>query len=178
MPTKASHRFNNDLRYRDSDHLHQTALTPAYVLDPIRVDLGGTVGLDPCTTSENPTHADMYYCPPQDGLALPWDSDAIFVNPPYGKAREPWGLRSELAGREGKRVALLIPAHTDTKLFQRLASTCDALVFLRGRVKFGEFGDIRDNGRQSAASHGSMLLAWNTKLDACSLLGVRLTPNF
>lgn len=76
------------------------------------------------------------------------------------------------AGREGRRVALLIPAHPDTRIFQMAARTTSAVVFIRGRVKFGEFGEIRSNGRQSAASHGSAVLGWNTGLEETSALGV------
>lgn len=46
----ASHRFDNNLRYREEDHPNQTQLTPAYVLDPVREALG-SIELDPCTTS-------------------------------------------------------------------------------------------------------------------------------
>lgn len=66
---------------------------------------------------------------------------------------------------------LLIPAATDTRVWQRAAASASALVFVRGRVKFGT---LRPNRRQVAASHPSSLIGWNTNLSACAAtLGVR-----
>lgn len=165
----AAARFNNDLRYREGDHPSQTALTPGYVLSPIRVDLGGCIDLDPCTTLENPVGARRFYAPPMDGAAEPWDAATVYVNPPYGKAREVWVRRCIEAAANGARVILLIPAAPDTRIWQRAASTASAVVFIQGRVKFGV---LRPNRRQVAASHPSSLIGWNTDLSACSTLGV------
>lgn len=170
----AAHRFDNRLRYRDGDHPNQTALTPAYVLDPVRAMLGGTIGLDPCTTPDNPVGAERFYTPPQDGAVLPWDADTIWVNPPYGKARERWVARCADAGSMGRQVVLLIPAHTDTRPFQRAVDTCTTLLLIRGRLKFGM---PRENGRQVAASHPSALIAWNADLGTCAALGQVIRPD-
>ena len=167
----ASHRFSNAVRYRPEDHEAQCQLTPSYVLGPVREALGGTIGLDPCTVNGNPVGAAAWYCPPQDGAALPWDAASIFVNPPYSKARERWVRRCIQAGAEGRRVVLLIPAATDTRIFQEALSAATAVVFIRGRVKFGV---LRPNRRQAAASHPSALIGWNTGLTQCAHLGVRL----
>jgi phage N-6-adenine-methyltransferase len=170
----AGHRFNNALRYRDGEHPNQTQFTPRYVLDPVRVDLGGVIGLDPCTTEDNPVGADTFWTPALDGLEMTWGGcgwePTIFVNPPYSKAREPWVERCLEAGERGQKVILLIPAATDTRIFQKAAATADALVFVKGRVKFGT---LRPNRRQHAASHPSALIGWNTDLAACSQLGWR-----
>lgn len=166
-----SHHFDNALRYRPADHPGQEWLTPSYVLDPVRAMLGG-IDLDPCSTAENPTGASQFYAPPQDGLALPWDADGIFVNPPYGKAREPWVERCMEAGAGGLRVVLLMPAHPDTRVFQRAVASASGVLFLQGRVKFGV---LRPNRRQVAASHPSALFGWNVDLAACRALGIVLT---
>lgn len=160
---------SNDLRYRNGDHPQQTQFTPAYVLDPVREALGGAVELDPCTVAENPVGADRIYCLPDDGRARPWDAATIYVNPPYGKAREPWVERCIQAGDDGRRVVLLIPAATDTRIFQRALASAGAAVFIRGRVKFGT---LRPNRRQVAASHPSALLGWNVDLMPCAHLGM------
>lgn len=153
----ASHRFDNNLRYRAEDHPNQTQLTPAYVLEPVREALGG-IELDPCTLPENPCGARRWYYLPDDGASLPWDAATIFVNPPYGKARERWVGKCIEAAAAGSRVVLLIPAHTDTRPFQKAAASTSHIVFVRGRVKFGV---LRPNRRQVAASHPSALLCWN-----------------
>ncbi len=146
----ASHRFNNDLRYRAESHPNQTQITPDYILDPIRECLGGVIGLDPCTEPDNPTRAERFFTPPTDGAAELWDAETIFVNPPYSKARERWVLRCMEAGASSRGVVLLIPAATDTRIFQRALTTADGVLFIQGRVKFGV---LRPNRRQVAASH-------------------------
>jgi hypothetical protein len=164
----AATRFSNELRYRPEDHPSQSQLTPGYVLRPAREDLGGVIGLDPCTTADNPVGALRYICPPDDGAAEPWPARTVFVNPPYSKARERWVRRCAQAGAEGSRVILLIPAATDTRIFQEALATASAVVLIRGRLKFGV---LRPNRRQAAASHPSALIGWNTSMDACASLG-------
>lgn len=154
-------------------------LTPEYVLEPVRAMLGG-IGLDPCTEPDNPTGADRFYTVDDDGLAQPWRHDlmrstlqdrwfpTVYCNPPYTKAREPWVEKCVDAGQAGQRVVLLIPAHTDTRLFQRAITTATTVLFIKGRVKFGV---LRDNRRQEAASHPSALIGWNVDLRECAQLG-------
>jgi hypothetical protein len=166
----AAHRFDNELRYRAADHPAQTQLTPRYVLEPVREDLGGVIGLDPCTTPDNPCAADRFYTEVDNGLVRPW-LGPTYVNPPYGKAREPWVACCIRHAATGAAVILLIPAAPDTRVFQRAVVTATAVVFVRGRVKFGV---LRPNRRQFAASHPSALIGWNTELDACSALGLRI----
>lgn len=154
----AAHRFNNAIRYRDDAHPNQRQLTPPYVLEPIREALGG-IDLDPCTEPDNPTRADTFFTADDDGAARSWDGfGSIFVNPPYSKARERWVGRCVEAAAKGSRVVLLMPSHTDTRLFHGAIYEASHLVFIKGRVKFGI---LRDNGRQEAASHPSCLICWN-----------------
>jgi len=174
--TIAAHRFNNDLRRRGGDHVMQRQLTPGYVLEPVRAALGGTIELDPCTEPENPTGASTFYTVDDDGLSKVWWESSIYINPPYGEARGEWVTQAIAAARRGSRVVMLIPAHTDTRIFQKALNTATAVVFIKGRVKFGI---VRDNGRQQAASHPSALIGWNVDLIECDPLGHRavLAPN-
>ncbi|GAB3416738.1 phage N-6-adenine-methyltransferase [Massilia agilis] len=168
----ASHRFDNAKRRRPDDHARQAMLTPAYVLEPVRSLLGG-FDLDPCTEPGNPTDARAFYCLPQDGCSLPWDGDTVWCNPPYGEARDRWVTRCIAEARMGKRVALLIPAHPDTRTFQKALLAADSILFFKGRLKFGV---LRENGRQEAASHGSALFGFNVDLTPLSSLGVVVVP--
>lgn len=168
MPVDASHRFNNALRRRDGNDIMQRQLTPDYVLEPVRAALGGTIGLDPCTEPDNPTGATRFYTAADDGLARAWEADTIYINPPYGEARAEWMRRAAEAAASGSRVIVLVPAHTDTRVFHQAMATASAAVFIRGRVKFGV---LRENRRQMAASHPSALLGWNVTLDECERLG-------
>ena len=159
--SNASHRFNNDLRYREGEHPNQRQLTPPYILEPVREAMGG-IELDPCTEPDNPTAAQRFYTVDDDGLVQPWDAETIYCNPPYGKAREPWTKRCIEAAATGSKVVLLIPSHTDTRLVQQCFATATCALFIRGRVKFGV---LRNNRRQEAASHPSVLFGWNVYLD-------------
>lgn len=169
MPTDAAHRFNNDLRYRKNDHEAQRQLTPPYVLEPVRAALGHDIDLDPCTEPDNPTYALHYLTAMEDGLLQPWDGyRSIYVNPPYSRAREPWVRKCIEAGERGQSVVLLIPAHTDTRIWHEAMQTASAVCFIKGRVKFGI---LRKNRRQEAASHPSALIGWNVTLRECDHLG-------
>lgn len=169
--SNAAHRFNNELRYRSGTHPNQTQLTPPYILESVREALGGSIELDPRTEPDNPTAAQAWFTVEDDGLNQPWLPSRIFVNPPYGKAREPWVDRCIDAGKKGRKVILLIPAHTDTRVFQKTMQTTSGVVFLKGRVKFGI---PRDNGRQQAASHPSALIGWNVDMRPLRHLGVEM----
>lgn len=121
----ARHRFNNDLRYRDDSHEMQRQLTPDYILEPVRAVLGG-IDLDPCTEPDNPTDARVFYTAEMDGAATSWNTPgitSIYVNPPYGKARERWvercieaaagGMRGRAADAVAHRHAPLPPRDRD-----------------------------------------------------------------
>ena len=168
MPTDYRSRMNNDVRYRAADHENQCQITPRYVLSPVRDALSG-LELDPCTLDWNPCDAERFYTIEDDGLAASWDAETIYVNPPYSKAREPWVERCLKAAAAGSRVILLMPAATDTRIWQRAAESSSGVVFIRGRVKFGV---LRPNRRQAAASHPSSLIGWNVDMTPCAVLGL------
>ncbi|WP_350247820.1 DNA N-6-adenine-methyltransferase (plasmid) [Rhodococcus sp. D-6] len=161
-------RFDNGLRRRAEDAEEQVHLTPEYVLDPVRAVLGGRIELDPCTTADNPVGAERFYALPDDGAARSWSAATVFCNPPYGEARVRWVRRCAEAGAAGSRVVLLIPAHTDTRIWHEAMASATSLLFVKGRVKFGV---PRTNGRQVAASHPSALIGWNVDLRHADELG-------
>lgn len=167
--SQAHHRFDNAKRRREDGHDRQVMLTPSYVLDPVRKLLGG-IGLDPCTEPDNPVGADIFYSLPQDGCELPWDAATVFCNPPYGEARDRWVRRCIKEGVE-RKVVLLIPSHTDTKISQLALTNADSVIFVRARLRFGI---KRENGRQQAASHGSMLLGFGVDVSPLGELGVAM----
>lgn len=167
----ASSRFDNAKRRRPESHARQAMLTPPYILEPIRKLLGG-IGLDPCTDPDNPTKAAKFYCLPQDGCTAPWDAETIFCNPPYGEARGRWVERAIEIGINCK-VVLLIPASTETRIFQKAAAYCRSFILVNARVRFGV---LRENRRQEAASHGSAILGFGVDVSALSDLGVAVQP--
>src|SRR5689334_8272167 len=97
--------------------------TPDKILDLVRKL--APIGLDPCTSPDNPTRARLFYYRPSpmeaeklasspagrlqayleissltDGLQLPWGvekNELIYVNPPYGRSVGKWMSRCNLA---------------------------------------------------------------------------------
>ncbi len=172
-PSRASHRFDNAKRRMPDEHNRQRWLTPAYVLEPVREAMGG-IELDPCTESDNPTRAVQYYCLPQDGCSLPWEAATVFCNPPYGEARERWVKRCIEEGKR-RKVVLLMPSHTETRISQAAMQAATSVLFVRARLRFGI---PRANGIEEAASHGSVLFGFGVDLGALSALGtVMYGPN-
>jgi hypothetical protein len=170
--TKASHRFDNAKRRRPDSHARQAMLTPGYVLEPIRELLGG-IGLDPCTEPDNPTGARTFYHLPMDGCALPWNEPTVFCNPPYGEARNRWVERC-IAESAHRKVVLLIPSHTETRIFQHALAYCSTVLLVHARLRFGV---LRENRRQEAASHGSAIFGFGVDLSPLRNLGTVLSPN-
>lgn len=167
----AEHRFDNAKRRRPDGHARQAMLTPAYVLEPVRELLGG-IGLDPCTEPDNPTGAAQWYSLPDDGCILPWDADTVWCNPPYGEARNRWVDRC-IAEGERRKVVLLMPAHTETRTFQRALQASASVLLVQARLRFGV---LRENGRQEAASHGSAMFGFGVDLAPLRELGMVLVP--
>lgn len=62
--------------------------TPPWILEKVRVVLGGRIELDPASESEANKYvrAERFFTKEQDGLSQPWEADSIFLNPPGGKA--------------------------------------------------------------------------------------------
>jgi len=169
----AAHRFDNAKRRRPDSHARQAMLTPPYLLEPVR-ELLGDIGLDPCTEPDNPTRARSFYCLPEDGCTLPWDAETVWCNPPYGEARDRWVDRC-LAEGAVRKVLLLIPAHTETRTFQRALQACTSVLLVKSRLRFGV---LRENGRQEAASHGSALFGFGVDLSPLAAMGTILRPNY
>ena len=128
----AQHRMNNGLRYRDAGDPRQVQYTPSWLVEAARSILGG-IDLDPCTTEDNPVRAKIYFTPERSGLTHEWwNCKTAFVNPPYGKAREPWVERCIDGARRNMKIILLMPSATDTRCFQKAAEMATEVLFLRG----------------------------------------------
>ncbi len=171
MSGVAEHRFDNAKRRRPDSHVRQAMLTPPYVLEPIRNLLCG-IGLDPCTEPDNPTGAEQFYCLPQDGCVLPWHATTVFCNPPYGLAKDRWVARC-ISESVSRKVVLLIPAHTETRTFQQALGACDSVLLVRARLQFGV---LRENRRQEAASHGSAIFGFGVCVTPLHKLGTVVRP--
>lgn len=139
--------------------------TPPWVFERLGIDFD----LDPCQP-EAPIPwipAKQRFTLKDDGLAQPWVG-RVWLNPPYGKHTQAW-LKKMHGHRNG--VALVF-ARTDCAWFHDSVAKADAILFLKGRVKFVDGLGVTGG---SGAGSGSMLVAWGAgnvaALEAMSDLG-------
>lgn len=112
--------------------------TPAYIFEPL--DGLFHFNLDPCASDRN-HRCERYFTIADDGLAQPWtteqgDPASVFMNPPYGTSIGAWAAKAVLEWRRGALVVALLPARTDTQWFQDSVFLADAILFLKGRIRF------------------------------------------
>lgn len=124
--------------------------TPQWIFDSLRLEFD----LDPCQPEGGVSWipAKKYYTEKDDGLSQPWDGN-VWLNPPYGKQTPLW-LEKMHKHRFG--IALLF-ARTDCAWFHDYIATADAILFLKGRVRFV---DGLNATKGTGAGSGSMLIAW------------------
>jgi hypothetical protein len=129
------------------------AKTEVWLTPPSMVEALGHFDLDPCSAENMPWRiTDRYYTEKDDGLAQQWEG-RVFMNPPYGPKLDPF--LHKLA-QHGDGIALVF-ARTETRAFFRnVWGIADAIMFLKGRVKF-----YRPDGTQGQSSGSpSCLIAY------------------
>ncbi|MDY6936931.1 MAG: DNA N-6-adenine-methyltransferase [Cyanobacteriota bacterium] len=140
--------------------------TPAWVLDKL-YDVFGCFDLDPCsptaTRKTAPVKAKIYYTEADDGLSLPWHGH-VFVNPPYGRTLKDWVAKCHHEATTGntQTIVALIPARTDTAYWHDYIANQAAIVFLRGRLSFGNTGE--------SAPFPSALIVWGGETEKLQAL--------
>ena len=114
--------------------------TPEHVLEVVRQF--APIYLDPCTTADNPTRAEHWITAEQDALGdgQGWYRGDrrrfIFVNPPYSRGElVRWMSKCVEESQEAEIVAL-IPSDLGTEAGRIVATSCDALCFVHGRLTF------------------------------------------
>jgi phage N-6-adenine-methyltransferase len=124
--------------------------TPKYIFD----NLGLTFDLDPCQPIKGVPWipAKKFYTEVDDGLAQEWNG-LVWCNPPYGKFTKDWLKKMN----NHKNGVALVFARTDCAWFHDYCTKADAILFLKGRIKFVD-GLGKTGG--SGAGSGSMLIAW------------------
>lgn len=124
--------------------------TPKWIFDA----LGMQFDLDPAAPPGGvrwiPAH--NHYSMKENGLLQQWGV-VVWLNPPYGKETSRWLVRMH-THRNG--VALVF-ARTDCTWFHDYVAKADAILFLKGRVKFVDSDNKTGN---SGAGAGSMLVGW------------------
>lgn len=112
-------------------------LTPPGILEAL-----GPFDLDPCAPVVRPwPMADRHFTVEENGLLQPWEG-RVWLNPPYGK--ETWKWLNKMA-LHGDGIALIF-ARTETEGFFRFVwGFADALLFIRGRLRFHHVNGERSN---------------------------------
>ncbi len=145
---------------KNAASLSQDWCTPPKYVRAIRRFFSGTIALDPCSNEYSLVGADVEYkLPDVDGLAVPWDFNTVFVNPPYGADRErgttisDWLYKcAEAHSKFGAEVLALVPVATNTRHWKRyIWSAATAVAFLYDtRLRF--LVDGRDSGKGAPMS--------------------------
>lgn len=124
----------------NAESLSQHWCTPPKYVEAIRQFFSGKIDLDPCSNRHSIVRAEVEYClPDTDGLTVPWNFPAVFVNPPYGSDRErgttirDWLRKcAEAHSEHCAEVLALVPVATNTrhwKLYVWGAATAVAFLY-------------------------------------------------
>lgn len=124
--------------------------TPPWVFEK----LGVAFDLDPCQPEKRIPWipALRRYTLVDDGLKSTWRG-SVWLNPPYGKETPLWLAKMH----EHRNGIALVFARTDCGWFHDYVTKADAILFLKGRIKFVDgLGMTGGSGPGS----GSLLVAW------------------
>lgn len=124
--------------------------TPAWIFTAMGLEFD----LDPCSPKGGiswiPTK--KFYTEKDDGLSQKWGG-RVWLNPPYGEQTKHWLAKMH---RHRNGVALVF-ARTDCRWYHDYVVNADAILFLKGRIKFVDgYNETNSQG----AGAGSMLIAW------------------
>lgn len=137
-------------------------LTPPHIVKAL-----GAFDLDPCGAPGHDLAARTYLLEcGDDGLRDPWFG-RVWLNPPYGRAQEPFMRRMVEHGRG----TALIFARTETRQWHQLVwPKASAILFLEGRLSFLDAAGERAKANAGAPS---ALIAYGDE-DAAHLAGAGL----
>jgi hypothetical protein len=146
-------------------------LTPPEIIAAL-----GEFDLDPCAPIVRPwPTARRHMTVEDDGLLLPWEG-RVWCNPPYGTETSRWMAKM---AAHGNGVALTF-ARTETRMFfESIWGKADAIMFLRGRLRFY---NVDGTAPGNSAGAPSVLVAYGeSNAESLRLSGlngyfVRLTP--
>ncbi len=140
---------------------HDSWNTPEHCLELVRKVFGGSIDLDPFTSSDNPTKAEFCLtgnCLEDDGFECPWFSAGprnVFANPIYGRALRKFATKvvNEYVPvpyvKDNRQIITLTPCRPDTGWYDILIANANAVAEVRGRLKFKGYspkaGKIIDN---------------------------------
>ena len=112
--------------------------------------------LDPCANEQN-HKCETWFGPGSpyalDGLAESWAGHKVFMNPPYGREIVKWVRKAYQEHKQhGILIIGLLPSRTGPKWFHNWVYHKAELIFLEGRLKFGD--------GEGSAPFDSLLAKW------------------
>ena len=123
-------RINSGLMSSNSDEW----TTPRDLFDKLNRRFLFT--LDAAASDKNHL-CDKYFTKKTDGLNQSWAGERVFCNCPYSKIKD-WAAKFCLEQFQADCIVALIPARTDTRWWHSYIATADKIIFIRGRLKFGD----------------------------------------
>lgn len=137
--------------------------TPSVHLQAARAVLGG-IDLDPASSplANETVGAGQIFTMADDGLNQPW-AGKVWLNPPYSQpaiANFAEKLASEWQDGHLESAIALTHNYTDTAWFHRLATTCSAICFTRGRIGF-----VNPEGKKAAPTQGQAFFYFGQDVD-------------
>lgn len=117
--------------------------TPPEIFEPLHAEFSFT--LDPCATAESAKCA-RFFTETDDGLAQPWSTERVFLNPPYGREIYAWTRKAREAAEGGALVVALLPASCDLAWWHDDVVPHAEVRYIRGRVRFLTDGPYRASG--------------------------------
>ena len=143
--------------------------TPAWVFEALDVEFD----LDPCNSAVWNPAVDWCYKSfgPPCGLDRDWFGK-VWLNPPFGKRNgvRPW-LEKLIEHNNG---IALVPNRTATDWWQDAAEAADALLFVRGKIRF----ERPDGSEGGSPGYGNVLMAYGAglarELTSSDISGLRL----
>lgn len=108
--------------------------TPPAIYEALDLEFGFT--LDAAASGSNAKHV-RYVAKDTDALAISWEGERVFCNPPYGRALKAWCEKALLEATEHNAlVVMLIPARTDVRWFHDIVLPHAEIRFIRGRLNY------------------------------------------
>ena len=144
-------------------------MTPSYIIEPVREALGGHIMLDPASSAlaNEIVQAEHYLTSSYNGLAIPWNADTLFMNPPYSRGKIGLFCNKLLeainAGSVDHAIAL-VNSSTETKWWQMLASSANGIFLPSKRICFErEVNGLRVSG--SSPRYANTLMYFGNEAD-------------
>jgi phage N-6-adenine-methyltransferase len=139
--------MNNKLMFSSE---RETWETPQDFFDLVNKEFNFDV--DVCALP-NSAKCKKYYTPEIDALKQKWEG-VCWMNPPYARViTGKWVEYAQSQAVRGTVVVALLPARTDTVWFHDAMVSEPAIMFLKGRLKFG--------GAKNAAPFPSCLIVFS-----------------